>query len=68
LVAKFQLTNEPHYSQGMFNFDYKVSLLLTPSLQLLVPFLVATKVYLHILLTESWCACYLFNPIRVWFI
>lgn len=21
----FQLTNEPHYSQGMFNFDYKVS-------------------------------------------
>jgi len=21
-----QLTSEPHYSQGMFNFDYKVSL------------------------------------------
>lgn len=30
-----QLTNEPHFSQGMFNFDYKVSLLLV---LLLAPF------------------------------
>ncbi|RWW15114.1 hypothetical protein GW17_00021064 [Ensete ventricosum] len=26
LKINAQLTNEPHFSQGMFNFDYKVSL------------------------------------------
>jgi mitochondrial import receptor subunit TOM40 len=27
LILSFsQLTSEPHYSQGMFNFDYKVSI------------------------------------------